>query len=172
MSALTDRLWRVQWKMKALLTKEGMDVGTRFPDFELANLWGYSYRLRDVFPDRGAMLWLSNLCSGCEEKMPLVNRLARTYGEILQIFVISVLGEDRETPKRIQDAHRLIAPLLLDPDDWVGRVLGFEHPGGACPMFNVFVLDRSGVVIFRHHLSAVKEDRLETVIQSLAGPLA
>lgn len=115
------------------------------------------------------MLWLTNLCEGCEEKIGLLQGLHESRHEALCIFAISTLGTDRETPGRILRAHRMTFPLLLDPEDWVGRQLKLEHPAGACPMYNLLIVDQAGRVRFRHHLSAIGDEKFLALLRSIGA---
>ena len=80
-------------------------------------------------------------------------------------------GGNRATPERIVRTRRFDFPLLLDPDDWVGAVLGLQHPQGACPLynllFNLFFLDRFGTVRLRSHLSAISEAQFLDAFRSI-----
>lgn len=165
MNLYRNLFWRPIWRIKTLFAKKGLEIGQVLPDFCLNDLSGKRYNLSDSFPRKGVLLWLTNLCSSCEEKIQFLEHLREQYEAKVAILAISTLGKDFEMPRRILQKHRFNFPLLLDPEDWVGRVLGFSHPEGACPLFNLLVLDRYGRVAFRAHLSAVKEEKIEKVIQ-------
>ncbi|MBI4678206.1 MAG: hypothetical protein HY748_11545 [Elusimicrobia bacterium] len=57
--------------------------------------------------------------------------------------------------------------MLIDPEDIVARKLGLQHPPGTCPLNNIFLLDRSGRVVLRHHLSAIKDDAFRQAWRTL-----
>jgi len=159
---LSRLFWKIAIQLRWLWPSPksaGVELGRRIPDFVLSNLEGRAFRLSSVFPQKAAVLWLTNLCSGCQERIPLLERAYAAEEKRLQIFAISTLGADRQTPSKIMSAHRMSFPLLLDPEDWVGKSLGLEHPSGACPMYNLLILDRSGRVRLRHHLSAIADER-------------
>lgn len=142
-------------------------IGCRPPDFELKDLGGKTYKLHDCFPNKNVILWMTNLCSGCQKRLPALERLYKTYSKDFEIFAISVLGSDIETPSKIQEHYNPSFPLLVDPEDWVGQKLGFLHPNDACPMYNLLIIGRSGKVVARNHLSRIKESELEKTIVSL-----
>lgn len=164
---ITSWIWPWVWRVRRLVAKKGLEIGDLLPNFSLRELNGEVHRLSDYFHKKAVMLWLTNLCPSCEEKLPFLESLRKQYADALEILAISVLGRDFETPRRILQKHKFDFPLLVDPEDWVGRVLGFVHPEDACPLFNLLILDRSGKVTFRGHLSAVKEEKIEEVIQSI-----
>ncbi|MFY9269965.1 MAG: redoxin domain-containing protein [Candidatus Manganitrophaceae bacterium] len=162
--------WKVFIRSCWLLSfsgKKGAKIGDRAPDFTLQDLSGRSFTLSGIFPEKAAVLWLTNLCSSCEERIPLLQWVYEANRDRLEIFAISTLGEDRATPERILRTHRMTFPLLLDPGDWVGKTLGLPHPIGACPLYNLLVLDSSGVIRFKSHLSAVRDEVLLEALRSV-----
>jgi peroxiredoxin len=168
--AARDLYWKVAIHLRWLLRspkKTGAEVGQRIPDFTLSNIAGRPVTLSKTFPKKAAVLWLTNLCSSCEEKIGLLQRVYETQGDRLEIFAISTLGDDMATPKRILQTHRMTFPLLMDPEDWVGKELKLEHPAGACPMYNLLILDRAGCVRFRHHLSAIGNEKFLNFLRAV-----
>lgn len=147
---------RARWLFRSP-RKEGAEIGDRVPDFMLSDLAGRSFTLLENFSTKGAVLWLTNLCSSCEERISLLQRIYEKHRDRIEIFALSTLAEDRATPERILRTHRMTFPLLLDPGDWVGKRLGLPHPPGACPLYNLLILDSSGIVRFKSHLSAISD---------------
>lgn len=141
----------------ASFSKRGTALGDCVPDFTLSDLTGKEVTLSDSFPKKAVILWLTNLCSSCEGRIPILNEVYERNRDRLEIIAISTLGNDRETPERILKTYNIDFPLLLDPEDWIGKVLGFEHPPGACPLYNLLILDQTGRISLRHHLSAIKD---------------
>lgn len=154
--------WKVfiyaRWMLPSL-QKRGTEVGEYVPDFRLFDLTGKDVTLLSFFPKKAVALWLTNLCSSCEERIPFLQKVYEGRKNHLEIIAISTLGDDRETPRRIQKTHKIDFPLLLDPEDWVGKVLGFEHAPGACPLYNLLILDQTGRIRLKHHLSAISDDK-------------
>lgn len=162
------QIWKPFWRIKSRFAKVGMEIGCRLPNFHLKDLQGKDWRLENDAGRKGVLLWLTNLCEGCQEKIPFLERLHQQYEDRVEILAISVLGNDQKTPQEIYQKFRFRFPLLLDPEDWVGNVLQFPHPDNTCPLFNLLMLDWSGLVVFRGHLSAVKEADLEKRIRKLS----
>jgi peroxiredoxin len=150
---------RIRWAFRSSGAR-GREVGDRIPDFTLNDLHGRPVTLSDAFPEKGVVLWFTNLCSSCEERIGLLQRIYKERRDRIEVLAISTLGEDRETPARILRSHPIDFPLLLDPDDWLGRVLEFEHPRNACPLYNLLILDRFGKIRFKSHLSAIGNAKL------------
>ena len=146
--------------------KKGAGLGDCVPDFTLSDLHGSPVTLSRCFPGKAVVLWMTNLCSTCEERIGFLQEVYAFLRDKVEILAVSTLGKDRNRPEQILKTHRMDFPLLLDPEDWIGRVLGFEHPGGACPLHNLLILDRFGRVRLRHHLSAISDEKfLETLRQ-------
>ena len=158
--------WKVFIRARWLFSfsgKKGAEIGARTPDFRLQDLSGRSFTLSDSFPRKAVVLWLTNLCSSCEERIYEANR------DRLEVFALSTLGEDRAKPERILRTHRMTFPLLLDPGDWVGKTLGLPHPIGACPLYNLLVLDDSGVIRFKSHLSVIGDETFLEMLRSVVA---
>ena len=164
--------WRLfiyaRWMLPSL-HKRGTEIGGYVPDFTLSDLTGKDLTLSTSFSEKAVVLWLTNLCSSCEERIPLLQKVYGGNRGRLEIIAISTLGNDRETPHRILRTHRIDFPLLLDPEDWVGKVLGFEHPPGACPLYNLLILDHSGRITLKHHLSAIKDDKFFEALRKVGA---
>lgn len=177
MRNILSRMKRLFWKIviKARwrfspARREGTAVGERVPDFTLRDLSGRPFTLSDSFPDKSVVLWLTNLCASCEERIAFLQGIYEANHDHLEIFAVSTLGEDRATPERVLRTHRIGFPLLLDPEDWVGAALGLPHPPGACPLYNLLLLDRSGAIRLRSHLSAIKEEDFLKALESIGIP--
>lgn len=171
LSQMKGLFWKIVIKTRWRLPqgrRERDVIGGRIPDFTLRDLSGRPFTLSKTFPKKGAVLWLTNLCPTCEERITLLQEVYQTRHDHLEIFAVSTLGEDRTTPERILQTHKIDFPLLLDPNDWVGTILGFPHPHGACPLYNLLLFDRSGTVRLRSHLSAIKEEDFLKAIESLS----
>lgn len=148
-------LWRFLRGVKSLgggLYPEG----ALFPDFELRDVAGRVFRLEEI--REPAILWFTNLCEDCRARAPLLDEAAAAG---LRVLAVSILAFENPLPREF--ARSCSFPILLDPDDVVSRCLGLAHPPGTCPLHNLYVLDASQRVVFRHHLSAVDPERFRAV---------
>lgn len=172
LSPITRVFWKgfihTRWLFHSF-GKKAIEAGEGIPDFTLRDLYGRPVTLSHAFPKKAVVLWLTNLCSSCEERIGLLQTVYEENQDRLEIIAISTLGDDRDTPERILRAHRMDFPLLLDPEDWVGRILEFEHPGNACPLYNLLILDRSGRVRLKNHLSAIGDAKFLDAVRSIAA---
>lgn len=174
MRGIMSRIKRLFWKafintrwLFHSFGEKAIETGDGIPDFTLLDLHGRPVTLSQAFPKKAVILWLTNLCSSCEERIGFLQRVYEENRDGLEIIAISTLGDDRETPERILGAHRIDFPLLLDPEDWIGRILKFEHPGNACPLYNLLILDRFGKVRLKNHLSAIGDAKFMDAVRSI-----
>lgn len=164
--------WKILIYYRWMLTpfyKRGTGLGERVPDFGLLDFMGRKVTLSSAFPGKAVVLWLTNLCSSCEERIPLLQKVYEKDRDRIEIIAISTLGDDREIPEMMLKNHKIDFPLLFDPDDWIGKVLKFEHPPGACPLYNLLILDHSGRITLKHHLSAIKDDKFLEAIRKVGA---
>ena len=148
-------LWRLIWPVRAHL-HPGAEIGGCFPDFTLTDTFGRVHSLYDDRPGMHTVLWQTNLCEDCLSKVALLEEVLRESKGGLRVLAVSILPIEDRLPGSV--AARSSFPILLDPDDIVALRLGQEHPPGACPMRNVYVVDGAGTIRFKHHLSAVRPE--------------
>lgn len=162
MSRLT--LWRLLWPLRAWRRK-GLEVGKYFPDFSLRDVSGRVHALSDNPEGKRTVVWLTNLCEDCRAKAPLLEELRLKAGDRFRVLAVSLLGADSSLPRRVSAERGF--PILLDPEDIVGRDLGLAHPSGTCPLHNLFILDLDRRILFRHHLSALKPEAFRALVQTI-----
>lgn len=162
--SLTLGIWKLLRPIRALWHK-GLEKGDYFPDFALSDEAGREYHLSDNPAGKLTVLWLTNLCEDCRSKVPLLEDLRREAGDRFRILAVSLLGDDATLPRQV--AAQCGFPILLDPEDIVAHKLGLSHPPQTCPLHNLFILDKDGRVVFRHHLSALKPEAFRALWQGL-----
>lgn len=159
-------LWRLLWPLRARLSP-GAEVGGCFPDFTLRDLEGRPHSLYDAAPGVRTVLWLTNLCGDCRARIPLLEELRRGSPAGFRVLAVSILPVDDPLPR--EAAPGCGFPILLDPEDVVARRLGQAHPPGACPMRNLYIVDGTGKILFKHHLSALRPEAFRRVCRGLAA---
>lgn len=163
---LSVRLWRFLWPLRARL-HPGADVGGCFPDFTLRDAQGRGYSLYDETPGVHTVLWLTNLCPDCQARIPLLEEARLESGGRVRVLAVSILTVDDPLPGQV--ASKCGFPILLDPENVVALRLGQAHPPGACPLRNLYIVDGSGTIRFKHHLSALRPDEFRTVWRKLSA---
>jgi thioredoxin-dependent peroxiredoxin len=165
-----------------------IDVGVEAPDFELPGTGGNTYRLSDLrgknvvlafYPGDATRVCTARFCSYRDEG----DRLDRLGAEVLGISPQSVDSHERWAQELSLDV-----PLLADEDlevsrrygvtGWVGpfaKLAGLNEaaPGGRYVMRSIFVVDRDGIVRYRHVSRTGSTFRrvedLERAVAALAG---
>jgi thioredoxin-dependent peroxiredoxin len=165
-----------------------VEVGDEAPDFELPGTGGRSYRLSNLrgsnvvlafYPGDATRVCTAQFCSYRDNG----ERLDRLDAEVLGISPQSVDSHERWTQEQ-----SLNVPLLADEDlrvsklygvtGWVGpfaKLAGLNEsaPGGRYVMRSIFVVDREGVVRYRHvsrtGSSFQRVEDLERAVAALGG---
>ena len=124
-------------------------VGDRAPEFELPGTAGRLYRLTD-FRDTGVILAFYP-----GDFTPVCTRQFCSYrddGDELERLGVPLLGispQSVESHERFARENSLTVPLLADPDRSVAEAYGVLARGGFVRR-SVFVVDREGIVRYRH----------------------
>ncbi len=166
MNPLAKLIWRLAWTVRRRGAK-GLDIGSRFPDFRFLDVNGSPHRLSDSAGRRATVLWFTNLCEDCRSKAPLLSDLVRRGHDRVSVLAVSILPVDDPLPRRF--APNCAFPILLDPNDVVGERLGLSHPPATCPIHNLFIVDTTGTVVYRHHLSALSESAFRAKCREVIG---
>jgi len=119
-------------------SRRGPEIGGLAPDFVAPRLDGSVQKLSNY---RGSVVVLNlwaTWCPPCIAEVPVLNRIARSYGP-QGVVVLGVAGDDDpEAVRRFVDEHRVEFDVLLDPGGAVGTQYGITgYP-------ETFVIDREG----------------------------
>lgn len=145
-----------------------LEPGDRAPDFTLSTVNGHRVTLSDAVSESdGVVLWFSNLCSGCREKMPAVQDVYLEYDGKVEILAVSQLGNEIDPVREVVEDYRLTFSVLIDPDGEVTRLYGNEYVPGACPLKNIFFIDRDLTIKDTTHYPGLSEVDLRRRIDEL-----
>lgn len=142
--------------------------GDKAPDFTLAAADGRTVTLADAVSESdGVVLWFTNLCPGCREKMPLVQRIYLDYGGSVEVLAVSQLGAEAGPVRELIEEYKLTFPFLLDPEGEVTRLYGNEYVPGSCPLSNIFFIDDAGIIKGVTHYPGLFETELKDRVNDL-----
>lgn len=159
-------IWRLMWKLRSQRVC-GLSVGDAFPELTLKDTKGRPHQISGSLPKQHTLLWFTNLCEDCRSKIPLLNELNHEAGDRFRILAVSILNVDN--PLSFEVSKSCLFPILLDPDDVVGKRLGLPHPPDTCPLHNLFILDDKQRIVFRHHLSALSPEAFRKMWRDLTS---
>ena len=138
-----------------------LKVGDRAPDFSLLDFKGGKFNLAKFLKKNVVLLWFTNLCPGCQEKMSTVENLKRIYEKKgVEIAAVSVLGDDRKTVENTVHEKKLTLKFLYDPKGVASEKFGGTYTPGTCPAKNIYIIGRDGKLAFKDHLPGVDEEEI------------
>ena len=141
------------------------------PDFSILDFQGKKFTLSDKLKNHKAiLLWSTNLCKGCLEKVPKMERMKNLYNEKgIGVVAISILGKDRKTVEEVILANRITFRFLFDPEGKVTKLFGGEHVPGVCPLKNLFIIGKNREVLFVGHYPGTEENEIENLLNKFIG---
>lgn len=145
-----------------------LEEGDKAPDFTLSTVDGRTVTLSGAISESdGVVLWFSNLCSGCQEKMPAVQDIYVEYEGKVEILAVSQLGNDLDSVREAVVNYRLTFPFLVDPDGEVTRLYGNEYVPGSCPLKNILFIDHDMTIKETTHYPGLSDTELKDRIDGL-----
>ncbi len=150
----------------ASVTWAGTDtLQTTAAQFELKDLEGKVHRLTDYLESGSVCLWFTNFCEGCQSSMPQLK--AAFSGEKTPLLIVSLLGEDRQTPARIKTKLELAFPILLDPEGEVTKLYSGAYMPKTCPLENFYAIKKGGDIVYNGHYPGLDPDELANLIAKM-----
>ena len=140
---------------------------SKAPAFELRGLDGKIYRLTDYRDSKPLIVWFTNLCGGCQANIPHLDSVYRAdIRPQAELLAVSLLGNDKEIASKISQRLKFDFPILLDPkgktcEDYVG-----QYVKASCPLTNLFVIDRQGVIKYETHYPGYEEAEALSAIRT------
>jgi len=143
-------------------------VGDIAPDFSLQDLKGNKFMLSKLTKTKGVFLWFTNLCEGCQSKIPDVQKLGSVYKEKgIDIVAVSVLGEDRKTVDDVMRKNNVTFQFLYDPKGEATELYSGKYVEGTCPLKNIFIIERGGRINYASHLPGIDEKELSSQLEKV-----
>ncbi len=136
-------------------------VNKQASDFALVDSWGNEIKLSKFFPDKAVVLWITNLCSGCQQGLLTLERLYGIHEEKIEFLAIVQPNTDIEEVRKIRNASKVSFPFLMDYKGEVSKLYGGVEASGVCPLNNIFFIDSKGVIREISHYPGLEEKDLE-----------
>ena len=143
-------------------------VGDTARDFSAQFFDGKPFKLSENTKNQTVLLWFTNLCSGCQSKLPIIEKLnKKSKNKEMEVLAISQLGDDRKTVEDIIRKNNLSVRFLYDPSGEATKLYTGGYTPGTCPLKNIFLINKNGKISFASHLPGVSENELNNQIEQL-----
>jgi peroxiredoxin len=141
------------------------------PGFSLMDFQGKKFTLSDELKNyKVILLWFTNLCKGCLEKIPEMEKIKKLYKEKgIEVVAISVLGDDRKTVEDVIQKKKVTFRFLFDPKGEIIQLFSGEHIPDTCPLKNLFIIDKDRKILFDGRYPGTAEDEIEYFLNRLTG---
>lgn len=135
------------------------------PDFILPDISGREIKLTDYFPQKAVVLWITNLCSGCQEGLPILQEFSKIYEEKIEFLAIVQPNINIPKARQIKNASKASFPFLMDYKAGASKLYGGADIVGICPLKNIFFIDNKGIVRDISHYPGLDEKDLEKYLE-------
>lgn len=136
-------------------------VESAAPDFRLNDLSGAEITLSEYIGKKGVVIWVTNLCSGCQSGIALLEKLHKKYAGKIEILAILLPDVDVEEARAIKERRKASFPFLLDASGETPNSYGGVTTSNICPLNNIFFIDKRGVIKGFYHYPGLNEKELE-----------
>ena len=139
------------------------------PDFSLKDFQGKQFSLSSFKNHKSVILWFTNLCGGCQDKLAFIEKLNNEYsGKNIEVVAVSQLGKDRKTVEDIIRKYKLTTRFLYDPHGEATEKFTGKYVPNSCPLRNIFFIDKSGKIIHSTHFPGISEEDILNHAKELA----
>ena len=143
-------------------------VGDLAPDFSLQDFKGNKFTLSKLTKTKSVLLWFTNLCEGCQLKIPEVLELKSLYEKKgIDVLAISVLGKDRKTVEEVIRKNNVTVRFLYDPKGEATERYSGRYVEDTCPLKNIFIIKKGGKIVYASHLSGASLNELTTQLNKI-----
>jgi peroxiredoxin Q/BCP len=124
-----------------------LTVGTRAPDFTLADHAGRSVSLRELNAAGPVVVFFypADFTPGCTREVCMVRDLHAEL-QVAGLTVVGISPNDTATHERFRQHHRLPFTLLADPDKRAIKAYGVDGPFGFGVRRATFLIDGNGII--------------------------
>lgn len=143
-------------------------VGDQALDFSLKDFSGGRFTLSKLTRKGNVVLWFTDLCEGCQSQIPTVLRLKAEYEKKgVEVVAVSVLGKDRKTVETVIKENKVSFRFLYDPMGVATQRYSGKYVEGTCPLKNIFIIEKGGMIVFARHLPGTQLSELTTELNKI-----
>lgn len=135
------------------------------PDFKLMDSSGKEIKLSDFSYGKVVILWVTNLCSGCQRGLLPLERLYRMHGEKVEFLAIVQANINTSEAQEIKNKLGISFPFLMDSEREVCKLYGGVDAIGICPLKNIFFIDRERIIREVAHYPGLAEEEMEKYLK-------
>ncbi len=147
---------------------ELLKAGTPAPDFAVKDLAGKEFRLKDCCGKDAVLLFFwSFFCGPCREEIPMINEMARAYGD-RKLSVVGVNLDGIEMKKAIDKfvvSEKIGFRIVFD--ELEGDSFHVADPYGVAGTPALLLIDRKGTITFSV-MGSVTGPKLRAEIEKVA----
>ncbi|MFH1734773.1 MAG: redoxin domain-containing protein [bacterium] len=151
------------WTGEVFSATEVEETGNLAGEFELENLEGKTHQLADYLEHGSVVLWFTNLCGGCQRALPEIKEVFKDAQTPL--LIVSLLGDNQETPEQVRESYELTFPILLDTEGVACKQYSGNYIPNTCPVENLFLIDAERTILFRGHYPGLGKSELEKLFR-------
>jgi peroxiredoxin len=142
--------------------------GEVFPDVVFTAPDGSVVNTGSFIDKKVVLLWFTDLCNSCTPGFePLIKLQNEFEPSGLQLVIISVLGGNERLMEKESARHNLKYPIFLDQENSLKKIFDPHLLQGSCPLNNLYLVDRKGVVHMRRHFPGTPPYILRDEIREL-----
>lgn len=135
---------------------EGLEIGSKAPDFELTTLTGKKIRLADFKGKRVMINFFATWCYPCKIEMPVLEKFYQENHDDIEILAINI--DTKSDVKGYVKKLNLSFPILLDEKG----VVDTQYQVLAIP--STYIVDEKGIIINIHY-GALNDQQLEKLFK-------
>ena len=146
---------------------QSLEVGAPAPDFQVTDLEGKEFHLKDCCEKDAVLLFFwSFFCGPCREEMPMINEMTKLYaGKGLQVIGVNLDGaEMKKAITKFVEAEKIGFRIVFD--ELVGDSFLVADPYGVAGTPALFIVDKAGKVAFTS-LGATTGPQLKAEIEKV-----
>ena len=153
----------ILWTGKSFSVDAEKNPGSTAAEFELQDLEGKTHHLADYLEHGSVVLWFTNLCGGCQRALPEIVEVFKDAQ--IPLLMVSLLGDDQETPEQVRENYELSFPILLDTEGVACKQYSGNYIPKTYPVENLFLIDVERTILFRGHYPGLDKSELEKLLQ-------